>query len=66
MSIQCKGVCPQYAVKIASNEKYYDGGTIFCRQCEKFMKIFTTRCPCCKSSVRHKPRSKKKAIPSRL
>jgi len=41
------------------SEKYYDHNRVFCRQCERFMKIPTVRCPCCKSSVRNRARSKK-------
>jgi len=59
MSSQCKGLCVSYVVKILFNEKYYDNNRVFCRQCERFMKIPTVRCPCCKSSVRYRPRSKR-------
>ena len=62
MSSQCRGICHEYAIKIPNNEKYYENGRIFCRQCELFMIIPSIRCPCCKASVRNKPRSKKKII----
>jgi len=41
------------------SEKYYSNNRVFCRQCERFMRIPTVRCPCCKGSVRNRPRSKK-------
>ena len=59
MSSSCKGHCTDYAVKIPFKEKYYSNNRVFCRPCEKYMKIPTVRCPCCKSSVRNRPRCKK-------
>ena len=59
MSSQCKGICVSYTVKIPFNEKYYSDNRVFCRQCDRFMKIPTVRCPCCRGSVRNKARGKK-------
>ena len=59
MSSSCKGYCTDYMVKVPLKEGYYENGRVFCRQCETYMQILTLRCPCCKSSVRHKPRTKK-------
>ncbi|MDH3735535.1 MAG: hypothetical protein OEQ94_00765 [Nitrosopumilus sp.] len=59
MSGFCKGICLDFTVKIPFNEKYYSDNRVFCRQCKRFMRIPAVRCPCCQSSVRYKPRSKK-------
>ncbi len=46
-------------VSFGFGKKIYTENVRFCKTCNRFMKIEGYRCPCCKSSVRSKPHTKR-------
>ena len=51
MSYTCKGIC--YKVEtLNKNGAHYSKGEIFCSICDRFLLVFSSRCPCCNNALR--------------
>ncbi len=60
MGIICRGICDQFRVKIASRQPRYSVGYKRCTFCAAYFSTPDSRCPCCKTKLRTRARSKLK------
>jgi len=58
----CRNICERYKATKDKASSYYAQGFKRCQMCELFIKWGGTKCPCCKSALRTKPRGRKKRI----
>ena len=56
----CKGICVSFKGIPMINSKRYESGQKRCSYCELFLKTPEIRCPCCKTILRTKSRSRYK------
>ena len=59
MGRTCIGICVRYKSMRMANNLQYKVGHKRCTHCGLFMSVEKVRCPCCKSVLRIKPRSRK-------
>ncbi len=59
MTQTCKGVCERLKPKSLTNNLRYKFGQKWCSLCALFFFSKEIMCPCCKTRLRSKPRSKK-------
>jgi hypothetical protein len=63
MSNECNGVCcREQKISIVIGKPIYRNGIKFCKRCNRFMRIESYRCPCCKGNVRCKSNRYKKHL----
>jgi uncharacterized paraquat-inducible protein A len=55
----CKGMCLTYKTESMPDTQRYKSGQKRCNRCEYFFRIDEIFCPCCKTRLRTKTRSKK-------
>lgn len=55
--MMCKNICEKYRAVKSGNTSYYAEGSKRCQVCDIFIKWDGSRCPCCKSVLRTKPRN---------
>ncbi len=58
MGIMCSGICIRYKSSPMPNGLKYKQGHKRCSYCGLFLDTKNTRCPCCKTILRMKPRKK--------
>ena len=67
MGFKCNGLCQKVATANTGKERYAKGEKR-CTICDKFIFVFTQRCPCCNCPLRltklHKKRRKDGIKPS--
>jgi len=64
MGRTCRGICIQYETPKTANKLRYKLGHKRCTYCGLFINTLDARCPCCKATLRTKPRNKKKMMDS--
>ncbi len=62
MGRTCRGICIYSKGDSISNGKRYASGQKRCTYCSLFLKTYDIRCPCCKTILRTKPRSKNQKL----
>lgn len=55
----CRGLCGRFKSATISNNLRYKIGQKWCSLCTLFFKTDENICPCCKTRLRSKPRSKR-------
>lgn len=55
----CRRICKKYHAGVIPRIGRYASGQKRCNECEIFMYVDGEQCPCCGTSLRSKPRSKK-------
>jgi len=60
MARTCRGICIQHESPKTANKLRYDLGHKRCTYCALYINTLEVRCPCCKATLRTKPRNKKK------
>ncbi|QLH09029.1 hypothetical protein DSQ19_05680 [Candidatus Nitrosotenuis sp. DW1] len=58
MAFSCKGICVRYKSQGIENGRKYQNGQKRCSHCGLFLNWQETRCPCCRTIMRTRPRSK--------
>jgi len=59
----CKGICHRLKADSFTNNLRYKIGQKWCSLCALFFATEEHSCPCCKTRLRSKPRSKKYELP---
>ncbi len=57
MARTCRGICIQYESPKTANKLRYRLGHKRCTHCGLFINTIDARCPCCKATLRTKPRN---------
>ena len=55
----CEGICQFYETSGLQNNVRYKAGQKRCSHCQVYMIVDVAKCPCCKTTLRTKPRSKR-------
>ena len=66
MTNSCKGVCRRSRVVTPITRPRYECGQKFCSICEVFFETESLRCPCCKTKLRTRPRSRRRVNVERI
>nr|AIF00661.1 hypothetical protein [uncultured marine thaumarchaeote KM3_136_D12]AIF12589.1 hypothetical protein [uncultured marine thaumarchaeote KM3_56_C06] len=59
MGIACNGICVNYKSTSLHMGLKYSSGVKRCTECQVFMDVDSTRCPCCNTKLRTRSRNKK-------
>ena len=59
MTNSCKGVCDKYRATLPPNKIRYRSGQKYCSVCSCFFIIEDIRCPCCRTKLRTRPRTRR-------
>ena len=57
MANSCKGVCEKHKAEQPKNKMRYVNGQKFCAVCRQYFDQQGSRCPCCSTKLRTKPRT---------
>ena len=57
--MSCKGICTRFKAKCGAHQFRYGNGQKRCNVCELFVMWDGHWCPCCGTSLRTRPRSRK-------
>lgn len=63
MAQVCKGVCEHIHAMTYTGKMHYQRGHKWCACCARFFLVKNIVCPCCKTRLRTKPRSRKRDLP---
>ncbi|HIA96755.1 MAG: hypothetical protein CXX67_00145 [Thaumarchaeota archaeon] len=58
MAVTCRGICDQFKIRVSTRQPRYSSGFKRCTLCAAYFTTVDTRCPCCKTKLRTRPRSK--------
>jgi len=57
MAVTCRGICDQFKIRVSTRQPRYSSGHKRCTLCAAYFTTPDTRCPCCKTKLRTRPRS---------